>query len=74
VKKAPALISARAVARHLGLDGSTVLRLYRQGVIEAEVYEGRIIRFDLQKVRTTLAKRAMQNREAKESSDLVPLI
>jgi hypothetical protein len=75
VKTKPALFSANALAKELGITGDTILRLYRDEVIDAEIHEGRLIRFDLEKVRAALAKRAKRNRQSIAApSDLVPLI
>ena len=75
MKTKPALYSANAVAKELGVSCDTVLRLYREEVIHAEIHEGRLIRFDLEKVKASLAKRAKRNRHSVATrSDLVPLI
>lgn len=75
MKTKPALFSARALANELGMTHSAILRLYRDEVIDAEIHEGRLIRFDLEKVRVALAKRAKRNRHSVATrSDLVPLI
>jgi hypothetical protein len=75
VKTKPSLFSANALAKELGLTHGTVLRLYRDEAIDAEIHEGRLIRFDLEKVRAALAKRAKRNRHSVAApSDLVPLI
>lgn len=75
MKTKPALFSANALAKELGMNGDTILRLYRDEVIDAEIHEGRLIRFDLEKVRVALAKRARRNRHSVATrSDLVPLI
>jgi hypothetical protein len=75
VKRKPALLSARSIANELGMTHTAILRLYRDEVIDAEIHEGRLIRFDLEKVRTALAKRAKRNRHSVAApSDLVPLI
>jgi hypothetical protein len=75
MKTKPVLFSANALAKQLGITGDTILRLYRDEVIDAEIHEGRLIRFDLEKVRTALAKRARRNRHSVAApSDLVPLI
>ncbi len=69
------LLSARALASQLGMTHTAILRLYRQEIIDAEIHEGRLIRFDLEKVRDRLAKRAKQNRQSiARPVDLVPLI
>ena len=75
MKIKPALFSANALAKELGMTGDTILRLYREEIIDAEIHEGRLIRFDLEKVRVALAKRARRNRHRFATrSDLVPLI
>jgi hypothetical protein len=75
MKTKPALFSANALAKELGMNGDTILRLYRDEVIDAEIHEGRLIRFDLEKVRVALAKRARRNRHSVATrADLVPLI
>ena len=75
MKTKPALFSANALAKELGVTVNTILRLYRDEVIDAEIHEGRLIRFDLEKVRVALAKRAKRNRHSVATrSDLVPLI
>ena len=56
MKTKPALFSANALAKELGMNGDTILRLYRDEVIDAEIHEGRLIRFDLEKVRVALAR------------------
>jgi hypothetical protein len=69
------LLSANALGKELGLTGDTILRLYRDEVIDAEIHEGRLIRFDLEKVRSTLAKRAKRNRQSiANCNDMLPLI
>ena len=75
MKTKPALFSARALANEFGMTHTAILRLYRDEVIDAEIHEGRLIRFDLEKVRVALAKRARRNRHSVATrSDLVPLI
>lgn len=75
MKTKPALFSANALAKELGVTVNTILRLYRDEVIDAEIHEGRLIRFDLEKVRVALAKRAKRNRHSVATrADLVPLI
>lgn len=66
------LLSARATGRALGMSDSTIMRLYAERVIDAEVHEGRLIRFDLEKVRKTLAKRADQNRKTASPAGMIP--
>ena len=55
-------VSARKLGLELGMSVNAVLRLYRDGIIDAEVHEGTLIRFDAEKVKATLAKRAKRNR------------
>jgi hypothetical protein len=75
VKRIKPTLSANALGKELGISVNAVLRLYRDEVIDAEIHEGRLIRFDLEKVRTALAKRAKRNRHSVAApSDLVPLI
>ena len=75
MKTKPALFSANALAKELGMTGDTILRLYREEIIDAEIHEGRLIRFDIEKVRAALAKRAKRNRHSVATrADLVPLI
>ncbi len=52
--------SAKETARALGMHPSQISRLYSTGVIESEIHEGRMIRFDVAKVRKALAKRARE--------------
>jgi hypothetical protein len=75
VKRIKPTLSANALGKELGISVNAVLRLYRDEVIDAEIHEGRLIRFDLEKVRAALAKRARRNRHSVAApSDLVPLI
>jgi hypothetical protein len=75
VKRIKPTLSANALGKELGISVNAVLRLYRDEAIDAEIHEGRLIRFDLEKVRTALAKRARRNRHSVAApSDLVPLI
>jgi hypothetical protein len=75
VKKIKPTLSANALGKELGISVNAVLRLYRDEVIDAEIHEGRLIRFDLEKVRAALAKRAKRNRHSVAApSDLIPLI
>jgi hypothetical protein len=75
VKRIKPTLSANALGKELGISVNAVLRLYRDEAIDAEIHEGRLIRFDLEKVRTALAKRAKRNRHSVAApSDLVPLI
>ena len=75
MKRIKPTLSANALGKELGISVNAVLRLYRDEAIDAEIHEGRLIRFDLEKVRTALAKRAKRNRHSVAApSDLVPLI
>lgn len=75
MKRIKPTLSANALGKELGISVNAVLRLYRDEVIDAEIHEGRLIRFDLEKVRAALAKRAKRNRHSVAApSDLVPLI
>ncbi len=75
MKRIKPTLSANALGKELGISVNAVLRLYRDEVIDAEIHEGRLIRFDLEKVRTALAKRAKRNRHSVAAPcDLVPLI
>ena len=75
MKRIKPTLSANALGKELGISVNAVLRLYRDEAIDAEIHEGRLIRFDLEKVRTALAKRARRNRHSVAApSDLVPLI
>ena len=75
MKRIKPTLSANALGKELGISVNAVLRLYRDEVIDAEIHEGRLIRFDLEKVRAALAKRARRNRHSVAApSDLVPLI
>lgn len=63
------LKSAKDTAKALGMHPSQISRLYATGAIESEIHEGRMIRFDVAKVRKALAKRA----RAKQSQIMNPL-
>ena len=56
------LASTLATAKALGLSAATVTRLYRECIIDAEIHEGRVIKFDVEKCRKRLADRAKKNR------------
>jgi hypothetical protein len=67
------LKSARATGRELGLSATKVLELEAAGVISAEIHEGRLIRFDVEKVRKVLRKRAAEHRKTGRIPDgMVP--
>jgi hypothetical protein len=66
-------LSARATARALGIGHAALLRFYRDGAFDAEIHEGATIRFDLQKVRIALAKRAKAHRSTtRHPAGMVP--
>lgn len=52
------LHSPAQVAEAIGVTSDTILGWTRDGIITPEVREGRVIRYDLEKVREQLAKRA----------------
>ena len=56
------LLSARALSADLGIGVAVVLRLYREGVIDADIHEGRTIRFNKEKCRKKLEERAKKDR------------
>lgn len=62
------LLPPRRLAEILGVSPVTILEWYHAGKIPAEIAEGRIYRFDEQKVRTALAQRATK-KVAKVSVD-----
>jgi len=59
----PTPLSATATGKALGLPCSTVMKLYREGILDAEIHEGRVIKFDVAKCRAKLAARAKKNRK-----------
>ena len=65
------LHSAQQVADAFGVAKDTVLAWTRDGVLTPEVREGRIIRYDLDKVREQLAKRA---KTSNRKPQLIPTI
>jgi len=54
------LMSATKIGKHLGLSHHGVISLYERGAIPAEIAEGRLYRFDLEKVKAALAARALK--------------
>ena len=58
----PALLTPKEVAAHFHTTSKTVLEWCHVGPIPAEVAEGRLYRFDLEKVKIALATRSSTNR------------
>lgn len=52
------LKNSRKTAEALGLSPSQISELLKAGAITAEIHEGSLIRFDVEKVRTQLRERA----------------
>lgn len=52
------LLNSKQTAEALGVSPHTVCEWLNQGIITAEIHEGRCIRFDLENVRAQLARRA----------------
>ena len=52
------LLNSKQVASAIGVSPQTVGAWVAEGAITPEIREGRVIRFDLSKVRAQLAKRA----------------
>lgn len=59
------LLNATQLAKHLGVDQSQVSRWRKDGIIPAEISEGRCHRYDLNRVREHLAKRAAKNQKGR---------
>ena len=57
------------LADEIGVSKCVVLRWHAEGRIPAEVSEGRVIRFDLERVKAHLAKRAA--RKEKEQPERI---
>ena len=73
------LLNAKQTANSLGVSPQTIGEWTDQGIITPEIHEGRCIRFDLEKVRSQLAKRAKKAKresysrnEASHPADIVP--
>lgn len=64
------LLSAKDLAAELGLHPSQVTRLRQSGAISPEILEGRLVRFDLDKVKRALAKRAKEHQ--REEAEHLP--
>lgn len=57
------LLNGKQLAARLGISAMQVSRWHQSGVIPAEIKEGRCIRFDLERVREHLAKRAAEQQK-----------
>jgi len=73
------LINAKQTAAELCVSQQTIGEWLDQGIITPEIREGRCIRFDLEKVRAQLAKRAKKAKregyakhEASNPAGMVP--
>jgi predicted DNA-binding transcriptional regulator AlpA len=62
-------VSARQTAKALGTSSNSIMAWYRAGYFPAEIAEGRLFRFDVEKVRAALALRATRHQA---TSDWVP--
>ncbi len=62
------LMSGKELADELGVNAMTVWRAYRKGEIPGERI-GRITRFDLERVRTAMRRRAANGRPATEHGE-----
>lgn len=56
-------MSASETAKAIGTTSGNIMAWYRAGIIPAEVAEGKVFRFDVEKVRMILAKRAKRHQE-----------
>lgn len=61
--KAP-LVSAGDLAKRWSMSKDAVLDLYHRGAIPAEIAEGKVYRFDSEKVESILAERAKARQRA----------
>lgn len=67
-------LSARACARELGVSHTTIMNRYREGRFKAEIDDGRLLRFDPDKVRKALRKNPRPLKEEKLPAGMVPVI
>jgi len=58
-----ALLNASQLAKALGVSCATTTAWAKAGVIPIEIHEGRLYRFDLEKVKAALAERAARKEE-----------
>lgn len=63
-------VSARECARQLGVSHTTIMRRHESGEITSEIHSGRLIRFDVAKVKRQLA---VPPRRPKKT-EMVPVI
>jgi predicted site-specific integrase-resolvase len=61
------LVNQDQLARLLGVSKTTVSIWHKQGIISAAIEESRNVRFDAEKVRRELAKRAEIKRKARKA-------
>lgn len=69
------LKNGKQTAAELGITPSSLCILVRDGVLTPEIHEGRLLRFDVAKVRRVLAKRAAEKaarRDTDPSNHMVP--
>ncbi|MCP5534392.1 MAG: hypothetical protein H7A48_14575 [Akkermansiaceae bacterium] len=69
-----ASLSATACASELGISRRSLLRRYREGRFKAEIDDGRLLRFDPEKVRKALRKNPRPLKEEKLPAGMVPVI
>lgn len=60
--------NAADTGKALGISGEAVVKLYKDGAIPAEIAEGRLYRFDLERVRKALNDRASKRQSETEPS------
>lgn len=67
------LQNAKGTAAALGMHPNQISRLMKEGAITPEVREGRLVRFDVEKVRKQLRKRAAANLKSESiPTNMVP--
>jgi predicted site-specific integrase-resolvase len=59
----PNLLNPKQLSATLCVSSVTILSWYHARIIPAEIAEGRIYKFDLEKVRSALAERAQKRQE-----------
>ncbi len=67
-------LTARAMARELGISQQALMRLHDKGAIDAVIREPGLIRFNADSVKQSLAKRARENRESTTEVGIVPTL
>ena len=65
-------VSTEKVAEMEGVHPTQIIRWYKSGAIPAETAEGKLYRFDPEKVRAALAARAEERRK-KKATDPAPI-